>query len=62
MPIGRGCFVVSEDVGSVGIRNAELCALEVRDIDIAARTVHVRDGKGGKERYAQISGPVTSCF
>lgn len=38
-----------------GLRLGELSALLVQDIDLAAGTVHVRHGKGDKERYAVFS-------
>lgn len=34
-----------------GLRLAEICALDVGDIDMQSCTVHVRRGKGGKERF-----------
>lgn len=38
-----------------GIRNTELCELRVGDVDLAARRVHIRCGKRGKERYVPIT-------
>ncbi|MBI4278533.1 MAG: tyrosine-type recombinase/integrase, partial [Armatimonadetes bacterium] len=32
-----------------GLRRSELLALEVPDVDLVRSTVHVRDGKGGRE-------------
>jgi site-specific recombinase XerD len=37
-----------------GLRVSEACALEVTDIDSARGLIHVRDGKGGRERYAML--------
>lgn len=45
---------VVELMYSSGLRNAELCALSVRDVDLGARTVFVRKGKGGHERLVPI--------
>jgi len=39
-----------ETLLNTGLRIAELCALEVRRIDIEKNTVLVIDGKGGKDR------------
>lgn len=39
------------------IRNAEFCHLEIRDVDIAAQKIHVRQGKGGIDRNVNIAGP-----
>lgn len=38
-----------------GLRSAELTALDVRDVDLEKRTVHVRHGKGDKERLCGLS-------
>jgi integrase/recombinase XerD len=35
---------------SCGLRLGEAVAVEVRDIDAALGRLHIRDGKGGKER------------
>lgn len=40
---------------SSGIRVEELCNLDVSDIDFQAMEVHVRNGKGGKDRVTYIS-------
>lgn len=38
-----------------GLRIGELLALEIPDVDIAARTVHVHHGKGDKERLVPFT-------
>ena len=38
-----------------GLRVSELCGLDVTDIDFASLTVHVRHGKGDKERITYIN-------
>jgi site-specific recombinase XerD len=40
---------------STGIRNAELRHLQVRDIDSRRMLIHIRYGKGGRERYVPLS-------
>jgi len=42
-------------VYSLGLRISEGLALEVADIDGSQRRVHIRDGKGGKDRYVPMS-------
>ena len=37
---------------STGVRVTELCEMNVTDIDMRNLTVHVRHGKGGKERFS----------
>lgn len=39
---------------SSGVRVSELCDLNVDDIDFQSKTVHIRHGKGDKERYTYI--------
>ena len=41
-------------VYSLGLRIREALDLEVADIDGAQRRVHIRDGKGGKDRYVPL--------
>jgi site-specific recombinase XerD len=38
-----------------GLRVSEACALKVTDIDAARRLIHVRHGKGDRERYVMLS-------
>jgi integrase/recombinase XerD len=40
---------------STGIRNAELRQLQVRDIDSRRMLIHIRHGKGGRDRYVPLS-------
>lgn len=38
-----------------GLRNFELCNLKLSDLDFDRRMLHVRQGKGGKDRYLPLS-------
>jgi integrase/recombinase XerD len=40
---------------STGLRRAELCALKVVDIDSERMVIHVRQGKGGRDRDVLLS-------
>lgn len=53
-PLGLRDRAVLELLYSTGLRNAEVCALTVGDIDLENRIVHVRQGKGGKDRVTPI--------
>jgi site-specific recombinase XerD len=39
---------------AAGLRISEVCALRVADIDSTRRRIHVRAGKGKKDRYAML--------
>jgi integrase/recombinase XerD len=40
---------------SSGVRISELCHLEIKDIDSARMLIHVRQGKGRKDRYTLLT-------
>lgn len=40
---------------SLGLRVGELCRLEVRDLDLDRQGMHIRQGKGGKDRYLPLA-------
>jgi integrase/recombinase XerD len=40
---------------ATGMRNTELKTLKVQDIDLEARTIHIKEGKGGKERIMPLT-------
>ena len=40
---------------STGMRRAELCQLKVSDIDKERMVIHIRQGKGGKDRDVPLS-------
>ncbi|SIR50085.1 Site-specific recombinase XerD [Pontibacter lucknowensis] len=39
-----------------GLRCSEVCNLKLSDLDFDRRMLHVRQGKGGKDRYLPLSG------
>ena len=43
-------------VYGTGLRISEACKLETRDIDVMQQVIHVRDGKGGKDRMVPMGG------
>lgn len=53
-PVGYRDKALLELLYATGIRTAELLRLKVGDIDYAARTVFVREGKGGKDRIIPV--------
>src|SRR5258708_7950929 len=40
---------------STGMRRAELCKLKVEDIDSGRMLIHIREGKGGKDRDVPLT-------
>ncbi len=40
---------------ATGMRNTELKTMKVQDIDLEARPVHIKEGKGGKERIMPLT-------
>jgi integrase/recombinase XerD len=47
--------VLFTTIYAAGLRISEGCALETRDIDAARQVIHVRHGKGDKERLSMLS-------
>jgi len=45
---------ILETLYSTGLRRAELCALDLFDLDPEGGTVRIRDGKGGRDRIVPI--------
>jgi integrase/recombinase XerD len=46
---------------AAGLRLGEVCRLQVQDIDSRRMVLHVRTGKGGKERLTVLS-PASSAW
>lgn len=44
-------------LGDQGLRNAEVCGLDLQDIDLRQNTLTVRRGKGGKKRTLPLTKP-----
>jgi integrase/recombinase XerD len=42
-------------VYSTGMRRSEVCSLQVSDIDSACNVIHIRNGKGGRDRDVPLS-------
>jgi len=40
---------------AAGLRVTEACSLQVEDVDSRRMVLHIRDGKGGRERYVMLS-------
>lgn len=48
-------FVILMTLYSTGLRRAELCRLKVSDVDSARMVIHVRQGKGNRDRDVTLS-------
>ena len=48
-------YAIIATLYSTGLRLGELVKLQIPDIDSKAMLVHVRQGKGGKDRHVQLS-------
>jgi len=53
-PIGLRDRALLELLYSSGLRRAEVCALDVTDVDLTEGLVFVRSGKGGKDRLVPL--------
>jgi integrase/recombinase XerD len=53
-PLGLRDRAMLELFYSTGIRRSELCRLEVPDFNVERRTLHVRKGKGKKDRMVPV--------
>ena len=56
----RGCRnrIIIEILYDTGVRGSELCAINNDDLDLASGFLHVRSGKGDKDRVVPISSRV----
>ncbi len=50
--------IIIEILYDTGVRGSELCGINNDDLDLASGFLHVRSGKGDKDRVAPISGRV----
>jgi len=53
-PLGLRNRALVELVYSAGLRSAEAMALDLGDVDFEQEAVHVREGKGGKDRVVPL--------
>lgn len=55
-------YAIIKTLASSGVRASELCDLDVNDIDLDDRTLHIQQGKFDKEGIAQISESCTEAI
>ena len=53
-PLGIRDRAILETFYASGIRRMEMVNLDIRDVELKSRTIHVRKGKGGKDRLLPI--------
>ncbi len=56
-PIGYRDRTIMEVLYATGARASELLSLRVPDIDFTKKVIRIRNGKGGKDRFAPLSTP-----
>lgn len=54
-PIGIRDRAMLELFFGTGIRRMELAALQITDLDFEGKTIHIRQGKGGKQRLVPVA-------
>jgi len=52
--VGRRDHLILELLYATGLRVSELCGLDVKDINLSRRVIHVRCGKGAKDRVVPV--------
>jgi integrase/recombinase XerD len=53
-PLGLRDRAILEVLWATGMRRIELVGLDLYDVDVERQTVHIRHGKGNKERYVPV--------
>lgn len=56
-PQGYGDRTIMEVLYATGMRAAEVCALEISDVDLTKKAARIRRGKGAKERFVPLTTP-----
>lgn len=56
-PVGYRDRTMMEVLYATGARAAELLGLRLPDVDFARKVIRIRNGKGGKDRFAPLSTP-----
>jgi len=56
---GRRNYAMFSLMFLAGLRESEVCTLEVEDVDLAERSLYIRDGKGRKDRRVPITPKLT---